>query len=92
MAVYFVLLVLAAWGVVLLRRQRAPLLVLLAPFVVVCVSSAVGFGLPRFRQAAEIPIVVLAAVAVSGLLARRSQARTSNGAATRIMSGSSGTR
>jgi 4-amino-4-deoxy-L-arabinose transferase-like glycosyltransferase len=91
-AVYFVLVVLAAWGAVLLYRQRAPLLVLLAPFVVVCVSSAAGFGLPRFRQAAEIPIVVLAAVAVSELLRRRSQARTSKGAATRIMSGSSGTR
>lgn len=91
-AVYFVLLALAVWGVVLLRRRRAPLLILLAPFVVVCVSSAAGFGLPRFRQAAEISIVVLAAVAVSGLLARRSQARTSNGAANKIMSGSSGTR
>ena len=90
--VYFLLLVLAAWGVVLLRRRGAPLLVLLAPFVVVCVSTAAGFGLPRFRQAAEISIVVLAAVAVSGLLARRSQARTSNGAAIRIMSGSNGTR
>ena len=72
-AVYFVLLALAAYGGVLLRRRRAPLLVLLAPAIVVCLSTAAGFGLPRFRQAAEISIVVLAAVAVAGLAARRAR-------------------
>ena len=70
-AAYYVLLALAVYGAVAVRRRRAELLTLLAPFVVVTLSTAAGFGLPRFRQAAEISLVVLAAVAVERLLERR---------------------
>jgi 4-amino-4-deoxy-L-arabinose transferase-like glycosyltransferase len=70
-AAYYVLLALAVYGVALLRRRRAPLLVLLSPAIVVTVSTAASFGLPRFRHAAELSLVVLAAVAVDGLLRRR---------------------
>lgn len=70
-AVYYVLLVFAAFGVVLLRRLRTTLLVLLSPLIVVTLSSAASFGLPRFRQAAEIAIVTLAAVAIEGWRGRR---------------------
>jgi 4-amino-4-deoxy-L-arabinose transferase-like glycosyltransferase len=60
---YYLLLLLAAGGAwLLLRARREAALVLLSPFVVVTVSSALGFGLPRFRHAAEIAIVVLAGV------------------------------
>jgi 4-amino-4-deoxy-L-arabinose transferase-like glycosyltransferase len=74
-AAYYALLVLAVIGVVLLRRRRAPLIVLLSPAIVVTLSSAASFGLPRFRQAAEIAIVTLAAVAIDELLARRRATR-----------------
>jgi hypothetical protein len=81
--VYFVLLALAVAGLVLLRRRdRAALLVLLAPALLVTISSAIGYGVPRFRHAAEPSIVVLAALALSSLAARRSRSRPSAVAAT----------
>lgn len=70
MAVYFVLLVLAVYGAVLLRRRRAPLWILLSLPVLVTLSSALGYGVTRLRLAAEISMVVLAAVAIVALLER----------------------
>ena len=61
---YFVLLALAIAGAVVLRRRGVPIFILVAPAVVVTVASALGYGVIRFRMAAEIPIVVLAGVAV----------------------------
>lgn len=69
--VYYLLVALAVYGLVLLRRRRDPLLVLLAPVAVVVISTALGFGLPRFRHAAELSLVVLAAVALDELVRRR---------------------
>ena len=63
---FLVLAVFAIAGGVLLRRRGAPLLILLAPVVLVTIASAVGWGAPRFRYAAEVPVLVLATV---GLLA-----------------------
>jgi 4-amino-4-deoxy-L-arabinose transferase-like glycosyltransferase len=79
--VYFLLLPLAAIGAwLLLGAWRGAALVLLSPVLVVTVSSALGFGLPRFRHAAEIAIVVLAGVALARLpaliRARRARGRT----------------
>jgi asparagine N-glycosylation enzyme membrane subunit Stt3 len=62
---FYLLLPLAAWGLVLLRRRDAPLSILLAPAVAVTLSALLGWGLPRFRHAAEIPLVVLAAVVLA---------------------------
>jgi 4-amino-4-deoxy-L-arabinose transferase-like glycosyltransferase len=75
--VYFLLLPFAFAGGWLLRRrgQRAELLILLAPVAMVFVQSVIGYGIPRFRHAAEIVIVVLAAVAVSRLVERRRERR-----------------
>ena len=70
--VYYPLLALAIWGAVLLRRRRETLLVLLAPAAMVTIMSFLGYGITRFRMAAEISIVVLAAVALVG--ARRARA------------------
>lgn len=61
---YFLLIPLAAWGVVLLARRRIELVVLLSPVVVVTLVSAYGWGLTRFRIAADVAMVVLAAVAL----------------------------
>lgn len=72
-AVWYLLLGLAAFGAFLLRHRRRLLAVLLSPLVVVAVSTALSFGLPRFRHALEITVVVLGAVAVDELMRRRRQ-------------------
>jgi 4-amino-4-deoxy-L-arabinose transferase-like glycosyltransferase len=72
--VYYGLAVLAIGGIVLLRRRRDELLVLLAPAVLVTIASVIGYGITRFRAAAEPSIAVLAAVAICALAERR-QAR-----------------
>jgi 4-amino-4-deoxy-L-arabinose transferase-like glycosyltransferase len=73
-ASFAVVFLLAAAGAVLMRHERRRLLVLLAPVALVTVVSAAGFGTPRFRQAAEVVLVLLAAVALTRLSARRPRA------------------
>jgi 4-amino-4-deoxy-L-arabinose transferase-like glycosyltransferase len=74
-AVYYVLVLLAVWGVVLLRRRREPLWILLMPAVMVTLVSLGWYGLPRFRAAFEVPLVVLAGVALVDLGSRLVAAR-----------------
>jgi 4-amino-4-deoxy-L-arabinose transferase-like glycosyltransferase len=62
LAMYVLLLPLAAIGALLLRRRRVPLWPALVPFVLVTIVAALAFGFSRYRLAAEIPLVVLAAV------------------------------
>lgn len=68
---YLVLLPLAAYGALLLRRRGEPLAILLAPVLLVTLTSIAAYGYTRFRHAAEISLVVLAAVAVTHLWERR---------------------
>jgi hypothetical protein len=69
---YWLLLPLAIAGAVLLRRRgQAPLRILLAPVALVILVSIAGYGSTRFRVPAEVPIVVLAAVAVATGMAGR---------------------
>ncbi len=72
-AMYYLLLPLAIAGAVMLRRRGEPIGILLAPFALVVAISILGYGTPRFRVPAEIPLVVLAAVALSGLAQRRTR-------------------
>jgi 4-amino-4-deoxy-L-arabinose transferase-like glycosyltransferase len=65
LVVYFLLLPLAAWGAVLLARRGITPLPLLVPFVVVTFATALSFGFSRYRVGAEVPLVALAAVALS---------------------------
>jgi hypothetical protein len=68
---YFLLLPFAAaGGVWTWRRRRSDLLILLAPVALVIAQTLFGYGIPRFRHAAEITIVVLAGVAISELVER----------------------
>ena len=68
---YWLLLPLAVVGAVLVRRSGlAPLRVLLAPVAMVVLVGALAYGTTRFRVPAEIPIVVLAAVAIAALTDR----------------------
>ncbi len=71
LAAYYVLIALAIFGATRLRGRRPELVVLLVPAVMVTLMSLAGYGLTRFRLAAEISIVVLAAVAVDALVRRR---------------------
>jgi 4-amino-4-deoxy-L-arabinose transferase-like glycosyltransferase len=74
-AVYYLLLPFAVAGAVILRRRREPLGFLLAPIALVALVSILGYGTPRFRVPAEIPLVVLAAVALVGIAARLRERR-----------------
>jgi 4-amino-4-deoxy-L-arabinose transferase-like glycosyltransferase len=79
---YFLLLPLAVGGAVLLwRRDRGAALILLAPALLVTISSAIGYGNPRFRHAFEMSIVVLAAAALVALAERRGGRATAAAAA-----------
>lgn len=66
---YYPLALMALAGAFLLRR-RPELLLLLAPVAMVTLTAVAFYGLPRFRYAAEVPIVVLAAVAVAAVADR----------------------
>lgn len=72
--VFAAVVVLAALGLVRLRRRGAPLTPLLAPIALVCIVSVLAYGDLRFRQAAEVALVLLAAAGVERLLERRSGA------------------
>jgi 4-amino-4-deoxy-L-arabinose transferase-like glycosyltransferase len=65
---FFLLLPLAGYGIALLRRRGASLLILVVPAIMVSITSILGFGYPRFRHAAEIPLMVLAGLALSRLI------------------------
>ncbi len=71
-AMYYALALLAAAGAVVLRRRRGPWWVLLAPVGLVVFVTVISYGFTRFRVGAEPAIVLLAAVALDALLARRS--------------------
>lgn len=67
-ALYVVLIGLAVYGFVLLRRRRVPVWILMAPFITVTATALLAYGSIRFRHSAELPLVVLAAVAIDRLL------------------------
>jgi 4-amino-4-deoxy-L-arabinose transferase-like glycosyltransferase len=80
---YFLLLPLAIAGAVLLRRRdRTAAAIMLAPALLVTLSSAIGYGVPRFRHAFELSIVVLAAMALVALSDRLRERRAATAAAT----------
>ena len=70
-AAFWVLVPFAVGGAIVLRRRPVELWPLLSQVVVVTITAALVYGLVRFRVPAEIPLVVLAAVAFDALLARR---------------------
>jgi 4-amino-4-deoxy-L-arabinose transferase-like glycosyltransferase len=70
LVVYYLLVPLALWGVVVLRRRHQPLWILVMPAVMVSIVSIGWYGIPRFRHAAEISIVVLGAVSIADLAPR----------------------
>lgn len=65
--VYFLLLPLALYGFVLLRRRGVPVWILITPVITVTLTTLAAYGSVRFRHSAELPLVVLAAVALDDL-------------------------
>jgi hypothetical protein len=70
LAAYAALLVLAVIGIATLRPRLGLIAIMLAPVVLVVVTSALGYGTWRFRQAAEVALVVLAAAGMTQLTGR----------------------
>lgn len=71
LAVFVVLVPLALWGFVVLRRRRTATWLIVSPAIMVSITAIVFFGFLRFRHPAEISLVVLAGIAVDALLRRR---------------------
>ena len=76
---YWLLLLPAVAGAVILRRRRVPIYPLLVFVATSVIAVAVTFGEVRYRAAAEIPIVLLAAVAFDAVLPSRRFALPSEG-------------
>jgi hypothetical protein len=70
LAAYVAVVALAVAGLGTLREQLGVVAIMLAPVVLVVVTSALGYGTWRFRHAAEVALVTLAGVAVARLTAR----------------------
>lgn len=70
LVMYWLMLPLAAYGVVLLRRRGVPVYPLLGFAGIVLVTTIVTLGESRYRAAVEVPLVVLAAVALDALARR----------------------
>jgi hypothetical protein len=71
MVSYWLLLVPGFIGGVALRRRRVPLYPLLAFVVTVIISVAPSIGDPRYRAAAEVPLVLLGAVGIDHVVFHR---------------------
>jgi 4-amino-4-deoxy-L-arabinose transferase-like glycosyltransferase len=71
---FFLLVPFGVAGYFLLRRRGEVTWILLAPFIIVAVTALTTYGNLRFREPAEIALVVLAAIALDELLRRRSPA------------------
>ena len=68
---YWLLLAPAFAGVVALRRRGIPLYPLLAFVLTAVVAVAPSIGDPRYRAAAEVPLVLLAATGIDSLISRK---------------------
>ena len=66
---YWLLIAAAAAGTWILQRERGTLSLLLAPAALAVLTSLAAFGYPRFRYAADLAFLVLAAVAMERVAA-----------------------
>jgi 4-amino-4-deoxy-L-arabinose transferase-like glycosyltransferase len=80
--IFLATVLLAVAGAVRLRRRREVLWPLLVPLVLVTLVSATGYGDPRFREAADVSLLVLAGAGASLALAHgaawRQRSRTAS--------------
>jgi 4-amino-4-deoxy-L-arabinose transferase-like glycosyltransferase len=76
---FWALMPLAVYGSVLMRRSRRFQWPLVAPLVIVIITTTVAFGDPRYHTPADLGLVVLAAVALDHLMRRRRQSVNDDG-------------
>jgi hypothetical protein len=74
-AAFWLFAVIGIAGVLALRRRPPALLILLAPAVVVFVTTAIGYGVPRLRDSFDVALPVLAAAGVLALYERLAERR-----------------
>jgi hypothetical protein len=90
---FFLLVPLAVLGFIALRGRVAPMLLLATPLMVT-LTSALGYGVPRLRHAAELSLLVLAAAGIERFhgwwKARRDSTSDSESPTTRPASASTG--
>jgi hypothetical protein len=67
---FWVLTIAAVPGAIILRRRRVPLFPLMAFLLTVAIGVAITYGSIRYRTPAQVPIVLLAAVAIDVACAR----------------------
>jgi 4-amino-4-deoxy-L-arabinose transferase-like glycosyltransferase len=67
-ALFYLLLPLAGYGFLVLRRRGVPVWIVSAPFVTVTLTTLLAYGAVRFRHSAELSVVVLAGVALDRVL------------------------
>jgi 4-amino-4-deoxy-L-arabinose transferase-like glycosyltransferase len=70
MVSYWLLLVPAVAGLVAFRRRRVPLYPLLAFVLTAVIAVAPSIGDPRYRAAAEVPLVLLAATGIDRFISQ----------------------
>jgi 4-amino-4-deoxy-L-arabinose transferase-like glycosyltransferase len=68
---YWLLLAPAVFGLIALRRRAVPLYPLLAFVLTAVVAVAPSVGDPRYRAAAEVPLVLLAATGIDSWISRK---------------------
>jgi 4-amino-4-deoxy-L-arabinose transferase-like glycosyltransferase len=66
---FYLLLIPAGYGAVLLKRRGVSLTPLLTLFALALAATLVGYGVPRFRHPADVVLTVLAAVAIGSSVA-----------------------
>ncbi len=72
---YYALAGLSVYGIVVLRRRGVGMWLIVAPIVLVAITTLVFYGGVRFREPAELSLVVLGAVALDAIWQRVSERR-----------------
>jgi hypothetical protein len=67
---YAAIVALSLLGTAALRSEPSLVAIMLAPVALVVVTSALGYGTWRFRQAADVALIPLAATGVALLMGR----------------------
>jgi 4-amino-4-deoxy-L-arabinose transferase-like glycosyltransferase len=70
---FWLLVPLALFGALCIRRRRGPLWPLAAPPLLALAITIIGYGYPRFRHTADLVVVILAGVAVAAVIERRAR-------------------
>jgi 4-amino-4-deoxy-L-arabinose transferase-like glycosyltransferase len=73
---FYLLVPLAVYGFLVLRRRGVPVWIVTTPLVTVTLTTLLAYGAVRFRHSAELSLVVLAAVAMDRILAVAGRRRT----------------